>query len=111
MGKLIAILAGAAVLVLSALPAAAGCTLGHKQCNSGWLHVCERCGSETCWIFKGTKCVKDDERDLPAHAEEGAVARALLATDAGRVEFGIDRPALPRTGKLRTIERAGSRAD
>ena len=35
---------------------AAGCTLGVKDCRQGQLWVCEPCGSETCWIFKGTKC-------------------------------------------------------
>jgi hypothetical protein len=39
--------------------ASAGCTLGVKDCRNGQLWVCERCGSETCMIFKGTRCHRD----------------------------------------------------
>lgn len=79
--KSIVMLLAAGALVFP-FPAFAGCTLGHKQCKSGWLHVCERCGSETCWIFKGTKCVRDDDRELPAHARENPLARALLVAES-----------------------------
>jgi hypothetical protein len=41
------------------------CTLGAKDCRcadttkpctEGFWWYCESCGSETCWIYKGTKC-------------------------------------------------------
>jgi hypothetical protein len=43
--------------------ASAGCTLGVKDCRNGQLWVCERCGSETCMIFKGTRCHRDTPPD------------------------------------------------
>lgn len=50
----------------------AGCTLGVKDCRpSGtpgtcYWWVCETCGSETCWIFKGTQCTcPRSELDVP----------------------------------------------
>lgn len=50
---------GAALLAIGmVLPTAAqaGCTLGVKTCKNGYWWYCEKCGSETCMIFKGIKC-------------------------------------------------------
>ncbi|MGQ0547923.1 MAG: hypothetical protein ACT4P3_21760 [Betaproteobacteria bacterium] len=69
-----------ACLLLVSTPALADCTLGHKSCRNGSLWVCERCGSETCWIFKGTRCLKDDDTDsLPVETGNSRLARELLA--------------------------------
>lgn len=71
-----------ACLMAISLPAAADCTLGHKSCRKGQLWVCERCGSETCWIFKGTRCVKnDDESSLPGRADSAPLLRQTLAAE------------------------------
>jgi hypothetical protein len=49
------------------------CTLGVKECRPGtpqgtcYWWWCETCGSETCWIFKGTTCTcpqAKNENDL-----------------------------------------------
>lgn len=78
-------------LMLVSLPAAAECTLGHKSCRSGSLWVCERCGSETCWIFKGTRCAKDDDGPLPAQTNERPLLRLIAQFD--RAEMRL--PAKP----------------
>lgn len=43
-------------LLLVPNAAMAGCTLGVKDCRSGYWYVCQSCGSETCMIMTATKC-------------------------------------------------------
>src|SRR5688572_21416398 len=84
-------------LLLVSFPAAADCTLGHKSCRKGSLWVCERCGSETCWIYKGTRCVReDDTHSLPL--KTGKPAEQTRQTVLGQpatagVGRDLDHPA------------------
>lgn len=63
----------------------AGCVLGTTSCvrNSGdglcYTWMCDTCGSETCWIFKGTKCTcpqanENDNQIVPCSKERYVVA-------------------------------------
>lgn len=62
--------------VLGAESAAAQCTtIGAKACQSGYIYVCEACGSEKCWIATSTRCLRDEmpyireqRVDVPARA-------------------------------------------
>lgn len=46
---------------LGAESAAAQCTtIGAKACQSGYIYVCEACGSEKCWIATSTRCLRDE---------------------------------------------------
>lgn len=45
-------------------PASAQCvTIGAKLCQSGYIYVCEPCGSEKCWIATSTRCYRDEPRE------------------------------------------------
>ena len=51
------------ILFISAGASFASCTLGVTDCRPSapgrktcYKWACETCGSETCWIFKGTTC-------------------------------------------------------
>jgi hypothetical protein len=48
----------AMVLVISLLSAAAiaDCTYGTRECRNGYWWICDKCGSEYCWIYTGQKC-------------------------------------------------------
>lgn len=61
--------------------ASAGCTLGVKDCRNGQLWVCERCGSETCMIFKGTRCHRDTLPDAFLGVQLDQPARALTCSN------------------------------
>jgi hypothetical protein len=56
--KCISLSAMATVLVISLLSGAAiaGCTYGTKDCRNGYWWICDKCGSEYCWIYTGQKC-------------------------------------------------------
>jgi len=43
----ISLLSGAAV---------ADCTYGTKECRDGYWWICDKCGSENCWVYTGRKC-------------------------------------------------------
>jgi hypothetical protein len=61
--------------------ASAGCTLGVPDCRKGQLWVCERCGSETCWIYKGTRCHRDTFPDAFLGVQLDQPAQVLTCSD------------------------------
>lgn len=62
--KLSVLLAGLFFTFSFGSPASAQCvTIGAKLCQSGYIYVCEPCGSEKCWIATSTRCYRDDPRE------------------------------------------------
>ena len=58
------LLAGLFFTIGLASTASAQCvTIGAKLCQSGYIYVCEPCGSEKCWIATSTQCYRDDPRE------------------------------------------------
>ena len=57
----------ATVLGISLLSAAAAadCTYGTKNCRDGYWWICDKCGSENCWIYTGQKCELSQLEILP----------------------------------------------
>jgi len=56
--KCISVLALVTVLGISLFSplAAADCTFGTKDCRDGYWWICDKCGSENCWVYTGRKC-------------------------------------------------------
>ena len=83
MKKTIALLLGAAGLVLFSLDVSAACPVGKKDgdtwCKKGMEWKCEKCGSEYCEIITGRRCVKDDNVDPAALTP---LQRLVLGSDA-----------------------------
>jgi hypothetical protein len=62
--KLSVLLAGLFITLSFGSPASAQCvTIGAKLCQSGYIYVCEPCGSEKCWIATSTRCYRDEPRE------------------------------------------------
>lgn len=62
--KLSVLLAGLFFTLSFAGTASAQCvTIGAQICQSGYIYVCEPCGSEKCWIATSTRCYRDEQRE------------------------------------------------